>query len=129
MWPCKFIHLMSAFRTTSQIFLNYIAIIISGEICSLLTTTLNFIALTTQLHVNKYSCIYSRKLSKQFIKNGVNINVTFDCLGIKNTGHWVLNLHFSKFIHTLNFLTVPTWLTVKFHYLIIGAKVKIFNIF
>jgi len=61
MWPCKFIHLMSAFRTTSQIFLNYLAVITNGEICSLLTT-LNFIALTTQLHVSKYIYIYSFKL-------------------------------------------------------------------
>jgi hypothetical protein len=39
------------------------------------------------------------------------------------------NSHSFKSIPALNILTVPNWLTVKFHYSLIGSKVKILNTF
>jgi len=55
--------------------------------------------------------------------------MTYHLLGKKQTTRWlsVDELALFKIHPPLNVLTVPSWLTVKFHYSLTGPKAKILN--
>jgi len=63
------------------------------------------------------------ELSEQLIRIGVawpkcDIPPKHPLIGVRFT-----NLELFKFHRSVNFLAVPNWLTVKFHYFLIGPKV------